>query len=149
MTASAASASELTQAANVYHNLVRIQRTLRQLTSSGSLAQSSLSALWMLVQRAPLRLSELAEQENVAVPTMSRVVAALERDGYVVRTADPEDGRAYLLSPTQAGIDMISGNTSRRIQTLEQALDAIEDADERAKVVAGLKFLADAMGRVQ
>lgn len=142
-------APELTQGAAVYHNIVSIQRALRQRAGVGSLAPSSLSALWVIVKRTPLRLSELADVENVAAPTMSRIVASLEREGFVARTVDPEDGRAYLLSPTQKGVDMISGNTSRRIQTLDQALAAIEDEDAREKVVAGLKFLAEAMGRVE
>src|ERR1700712_6065167 len=44
-----------------------------------------------LEEHEPLRLSELARREAVTPPTMSRVLAALDDAGLLVRTPDPQD----------------------------------------------------------
>lgn len=54
-------------------------------------------ALW---DEPGLRLSELADRLVVERPTVTRMVARLERSGLVERRADPDDGRASLLYPT-------------------------------------------------
>ena len=46
-----------------------------------------------LSDQQPLRLSELARREAVTPPTMSRVLAALDDAGLLVRTPDPQDAR--------------------------------------------------------
>jgi DNA-binding MarR family transcriptional regulator len=38
---------------------------------------------------------------SVSEVTVGRFVKALERDGWVTREADPDDGRAWLLRPTR------------------------------------------------
>lgn len=97
-------------AASVYRDLARVVRSLRSRTGQNSQPLSSLSALWVLIDAGdPIRLSELADRENVTVPTMSRIVTGLERDGLIARTADPDDGRASLLEVTAAGADLIKG----------------------------------------
>lgn len=49
------------------------------------------------------RVSELAQQQRVAQPTMTALVQRLEGEGWVARSPDPADGRATLLSLTEAG----------------------------------------------
>lgn len=58
----------------------------------------------MAICEAPdgIRGSELAESLGVHKSTASRAVATLERLGLVTRVADPDDGRAHLLVPTEA-----------------------------------------------
>lgn len=57
----------------------------------------------LVICEAPegIRGSELAENLGVHKSTASRAVAALERLGLVSRVADPDDGRAQLLVPTE------------------------------------------------
>ena len=49
------------------------------------------------------RLTELAERARMTHPSMSELVAGLERLGYVERVPDPDDGRARLVRLTPAG----------------------------------------------
>ena len=56
---------------------------------------------------------------------MSRVVAALEEQGYVERTADPEDGRAKLLSATPEGIELIRNARTRKARLLSEVMDEL------------------------
>ena len=60
-------------------------------------------ALEVLSMRGGLSLNEVAAELYLDKSTTSRVVAALERKGYVERTEHPEDRRAILLQVTGAG----------------------------------------------
>jgi DNA-binding MarR family transcriptional regulator len=60
-------------------------------------------AIEALVRRGPSGLNDLAAELYLEKSTASRVVGALERKGYVTRSAHPEDGRAIVLSVTAAG----------------------------------------------
>jgi DNA-binding MarR family transcriptional regulator len=53
------------------------------------------------------RLSDLAEQANVAKQTATVLVDRLERAGYVERTVDPADGRARLVRIAPRGAKVI------------------------------------------
>src|SRR6185436_12239389 len=56
-----------------------------------------------LIRRGPSGLNELAAELYLDKSTASRVVATLERKGYVSRAAHPDDGRAIVLRATPAG----------------------------------------------
>jgi MarR family 2-MHQ and catechol resistance regulon transcriptional repressor len=60
-------------------------------------------AIETLVQRGPLSLNGLAAELFLEKSTASRVVATLERKGYVKRSPDRADRRAVLLDVTAAG----------------------------------------------
>ena len=59
-------------------------------------------AIEALIRRGPSGLNDLAAELYLEKSTASRVVATLERKGYVTRSAHPEDGRAIVLSVTPA-----------------------------------------------
>ena len=132
------------RAVSVYTALARINRMLRNGVGPGALTLGATSALWVLVNSSPMRLSELAVRENVSAPTMSRLVAALERDGMIVRTADPLDGRASLIAPTPAAVELIRGATSRRAQLMESALARLAPED-RAAAERSIELLAEVL----
>ena len=131
-------------AATVYHDLIRINRAVRMRSAPGTLGAGAVSTLWTVVEHAPIRTTELAERENVAAPTMSRIVAALAKLGMIGRSADPKDGRACLISPTEEGADYIHGVASGKAQMFESALGRL-DADTRAEVKRTMGLLADAL----
>lgn len=133
------------EVATLYHLLTWITRTLRHRGPTRNLSAGVASALWTIINHAPIRLSDLAELESVSAPTMSRIVAALEDKGYIQRTPDPDDGRARLLSPTPDGIDVIADARTERAKWLAAAIDGI-GPDDRATVSRGLEILAQALG---
>ncbi|SIR74547.1 transcriptional regulator, MarR family [Williamsia sterculiae] len=137
------SSAAVSSAVDVYHDLIRINRALRAQSDRGSLSAGSVSALWTVVNHAPLRTTELAARENVATPTMSRIIAALEKQDLVERTADPDDGRVCLIRATPQGDEYIRGATSRRAQLFEQALDRLGPED-RVVTEQAIRGLADA-----
>src|SRR4051794_41615592 len=82
--------------------IVRVSRHLRQ-TTAGDLTLSQWSALGTIETRGPIRIGDLADREGVSAATATRLVAALEQQRLVARTADPSDGRSWRVSPTPPG----------------------------------------------
>jgi len=75
----------------------------RDLICCHDLSVSGYYALDVLVERGPLTLNELAAALYLDKSSASRVVAGLDRKGYVERRTHPQDGRALLLGPTGSG----------------------------------------------
>ncbi len=49
------------------------------------------------------RIGQLARQAQLSKQTMTELVAYLEKHGYVYRTRDPSDGRAWIIRFTERG----------------------------------------------
>jgi DNA-binding MarR family transcriptional regulator len=98
----------------------RLNRRLQAAT--GGLSHGLLSALAVITKRGPLRLSDLAQLEGVSAPSMTRTVAELEARGYVVRSADPMDGRAALI----AAAELLSTLSEADAAAIAAALPALE-----------------------
>jgi DNA-binding MarR family transcriptional regulator len=83
--------------------IMRLNRRLRQARPVGDLTMSQISALTTLGFAGALSPRELAEQERVQPPTMTKIVAKLEERGLVQRTPHPTDRRQVVLSATEVG----------------------------------------------
>src|ERR687887_2617978 len=87
--------------------IVRTARRLRQeaydAESGAELSPTLTAALSTIEHNGPLTPSELADRERIRRPTATRIVATLEANGLVARTADPSDRRATLISATAEG----------------------------------------------
>ena len=82
-----------------------------------------------------MRLGELAAQEGVAAPSMTRIVASLERAALVRRTQDPADGRAYLVQATADGEGLVLAGRAARMVALRTRLEGLPP-DQQAAVLA-------------
>ena len=108
----------------------------RMQAATGGLSHGLLSALAVITKHGPLRLSDLAQLEGVSAPSMTRTVAELEARGYVVRSADPMDGRAALIAAADAGTAAILDARSTRAQVIAELLSRLSDADASAIAAA-------------
>jgi DNA-binding MarR family transcriptional regulator len=80
---------------------MRISRRNR-FESTEALAPHQFSVLVQL-EKGVDRPSALARAERVSAPSMTRTVSSLVERGLVARSADPDDGRASVLSLTSEG----------------------------------------------
>jgi DNA-binding MarR family transcriptional regulator len=101
---------------------IHLLRRVRKEDAIMAEAPARLSALSVLVFGGPMSLGELAAAEQVKPPTMSRVVAGLERNGLVERFADSKDSRRVRLCATARGVKLMKQGRRRRIQYLTQNL---------------------------
>src|ERR1041385_1747965 len=82
---------------------IHLLRSLRTEDRSSGLSGPRLSALSVIVFAGPIAMSALAAAEQVRPPTMTRLVAELERLGLVERARDSEDLRGIRVRATAKG----------------------------------------------
>jgi DNA-binding MarR family transcriptional regulator len=110
---------------------IHLLRRLRIRDLASGIGPAQLSALSVLVfGGGPRSLGELADAEQVRPPTMSRIVAGLERAGLVRRHAT-EDGRRMGLTATAKGTKLLQQARNRRVESLAQALASLSETDLR------------------
>jgi len=93
------------------------------------LPRGRVGELSVLVFGGPRGINALADAEQVAGPTMSKLVAGLEGDGLVRRRADPHDGRAVVLTATPKGRRLMERGRRQRVARLATELAALDAAD--------------------
>lgn len=97
-----------------------------------SVGPGSFSALATLERCGPMRLGDLAAREGVAPPTLTRMIANLERDGYVLRRPDPRDRRAIRVSLTDRGRELVATVLAVRADVLQTRMEGLTDEARRA-----------------
>ena len=113
---------DITETADQLHSAaIHLLRRLRLRDRESGIGPAQLSALSVLVFGGPRSLGELAEAEQVRPPTMTRIVAGLERGKFVCRHAT-EDGRRVRLAATPRGRKTMWEGRRRRVASLANAL---------------------------
>jgi DNA-binding MarR family transcriptional regulator len=124
--------------------LPRVAVLTRLLTSQlgCELSRTELGLLNTL-SSAPRRVTELAELERLAQPTLTQLVQRLERQGLVTRERHAGDGRVVLVSLTEAGAAALDGFRRRASAALGALLAELPD-DE----IESLAAATETMGRL-
>jgi DNA-binding MarR family transcriptional regulator len=128
--------------------IARLARRLRQESDVG-LTVSQLAALGSIQRHGAVTLGELAAVERVRPPTMTRIVAALEDAGLVVREPDARDRRIARVRTTPAGDVLLADIRTRRDAFLAEQLCALPDVSlaELERMVGMLEQISDAPRR--
>ena len=111
--------------------VMRFSRRLRNQRVDTSVTLTHLAALSTLKRNGPMSPGELAAQERVQPPSMTRVVVALEGMGLVTRTPHPTDGRQVIIGLTPAAEDLLTEEARAREAWLSGRLHELT-AEERA-----------------
>jgi DNA-binding MarR family transcriptional regulator len=118
---------------------IHLLRRLRVRDRESGIGPAQLSALSVLVFGGPRSLGELADAEQVRPPTMSRIVAGLERTGLVCRHAT-EDGRRVRLEATPKGVSLMWEGRRRRVESLANAVGGLPEK-EKQQLAEALRLL--------
>ncbi|MEX2247353.1 MAG: MarR family transcriptional regulator [Dehalococcoidia bacterium] len=136
-------------AALVHSAALHLMRRIRREDEAFGLSAPRMSALSCVVFGGPRTLGELAAVEQVSPPTMTRLVAALERDGFVARKPDTADGRVVWIRPTPKGRRVMEAGRSRRTAFLARKIARLT-ATERSELARGaaimMRMYEDARG---
>ena len=103
----------------------------------------ALAVLVALDADGPQRPSVLAETLMLDLSTVSRQLAALERDGRVLRQRDPQDNRAQLIELSPAGQDLLAVIRATRIERLAARLPHWSEAELASFSALLSRFTAD------
>lgn len=126
-------------AARLRLSATRLARRLRQEGGTG-LTPSQLSALAAVHNHGPLTLGELADHERVAPPSITKVVAKLERNGLLARTPDATDRRVHRVATTKAGAALIVETRRRKTTWLTSRVREL-DPEDQARLAEALDVL--------
>ena len=119
---------------------IHVLRGVRKADARTGVSPARLSALSVLVFGGPMRMTDLARAEQVSVPTMSRLVAALESGGLVRRRDVSGDARASTLEATARGVKVMQDGRRRRVERLATALARLS-ASELAVLERGAALM--------
>lgn len=108
---------------------------------------STLFLISRLIKDGPTRAKDLAEATCADQSTVSRQVANLVKSGLVERQADPDDGRASILVPTQLGVARVNEHFANRGRALEPLVADWSDDERRQFVNLLRKFTSNLEAR--
>ena len=89
----------------------------------------------------PRRITELAELEGLAQPTMTLLVQTLEQRGWVKRRRPADDGRVVLVSLTEAGKTTLEEFRTQFGAALRAHMDTMPDEQ-----IAALETATETLG---
>lgn len=92
-----------------------------------------------------LRMAELASRVVLSRTRVSRLVAELEREGLVVRMADPDDGRAARATITGRGRDALRAAAPVYLAGIDEHFARHLSERERALIARALGRVVDVL----
>jgi DNA-binding MarR family transcriptional regulator len=144
MTASSAETTRAEQIDYVADNLLPraalLVRLLVKQVHNTEISRTEGEAL-VILSGGPRRITELAELEGVAQPTMTLLVKRLERRGWAERERLAEDGRVALIRITDAGRIALEAFRSRFLAAMRSDLERLP-----SEQLTALSSAAEALG---
>lgn len=126
----------VTAAQGLNSGAIHLLRAMRNVDAAAGLTPARLSALSVLVFGGPSTLGRLAAAEDVAGPTMTRIVDGLVALGLAERSVHPDSRRMSRIEATEAGRDLMMGARDARIDRIVAAMEGLGAKDRAALVRA-------------
>ena len=120
-------------------------RTISPKLEAHGLSVGYLPVFFTLTENPKLSQKRIAEIIEVEQPTMAATLARMERDGLIVRTPDPTDGRSALISLTAKAREKLSIVERAVNETNDLALSGLKPA-ERKQFFEMMKRIVVALG---
>lgn len=111
--------------------VMRLARRLRSQRAETGLSIGHIAALGSIERHEPITPGELAAHEKVQPPSMTRILATLEDQGFVTREPHPSDGRQSLLCVSAKGRAMLTDDRRRRDAWLALRLESLTPAERQ------------------
>jgi len=91
--------------------LLRARETMmgpiREMLSQSDINEQKWRVLRVLDERGPCELTQVAKDACLLLPSLTRIIRAMEEEGLVTRATDPEDRRKTIATITDAGRALI------------------------------------------
>ncbi len=133
----------LTVAARLHRGTTRLNSVLLATRAKG-MSMSKLALLGRLHREGTATASALAAYLRLQPQSLTRLVASLERRGFIARHPDAFDGRQMLIDITEEGKRALFGDMAERRKRLADAMERALSPAERGVLV----FAAELMERI-
>jgi DNA-binding MarR family transcriptional regulator len=132
--------SDSQQLAERFNQQIRnVVLMLRRASAAQCVTAQQLTVMSSL-ERGSRCMTDLAAEHGVRLPTMTRQIGRLARDGLVSRGRDADDARMVTAQLTQLGRRMLALGRAQRIAFLAGRLERLSEA-ERGTIEAALPAL--------
>ena len=127
-------------AGNLLSRAALLVRLLVKQVPTGDVSRTEVEVLAVLGE-GPRRITELAELEGLAQPTMTVLVRRLQERGWVSRAGSPDDGRVVLVAITARGRKAVEAFRAEFLAALRSDLEGLP-----ARELAALSRATQALG---
>jgi DNA-binding MarR family transcriptional regulator len=115
----------------VLRAVLRLARRLRHAADNSELTDGALALLASLHREGPMSAIDLARCEGLQPQSLSRLLARLDADRLITRTADATDRRRQMIAATSRGIAALRRSMKLRRDWLADTMAARLSATER------------------
>ena len=127
-------------AGNLLSRAALLVRLLVKQVPTGDVSRTEVEVLAVLGE-GPRRITELAELEGLAQPTMTVLVRRLQSRGWVSRAGHPDDGRVVLIAITERGRKAVDAFRAEFLAALRSDLEGLS-----ARELAALSRATQSLG---
>lgn len=124
--------------------VLRLARRIRTSSVDG-ITPSQLAVLGTVIRHERLTVGQIAELEHVQPPSVSKIVATLERRGLLGRETDANDRRCALIAPTASGVEYLDQVRAAGRTWLASTFNELDD-DDAQSIKAALPALERLLG---
>jgi DNA-binding MarR family transcriptional regulator len=137
--------SNLEEAERIYLFVQHLGRRLREIDAEHGLTAARYSTMASLRfddatgdadDQKAINVGELAADERVKAPSMTRLLRDMQRDGLVRRGRDPDDGRGVLIALTPKGRAAFDSVRAIKIALVADYLTTLPKATREAAAIA-------------
>ena len=116
-------------ASRLHSAAIHLLRRVRRADPQMALTPARASVLSVLVFGGPRTPGELAELEQVAAPTMTKLVNGLVAEGYARKRTHPHDRRAVVITATAKARRALHAGRQRRLELMQALFEDLSAAE--------------------
>jgi homoprotocatechuate degradation regulator HpaR len=95
--------------------LLRARETVmapyREMLAKSKISEQKWRVLRVVSESGPMEQTAISEAACLLLPSLTRILSALEKDGFLVRAPGHDDRRKSIVQITEAGQDLIKAHT--------------------------------------
>ncbi|PXF62984.1 MarR family winged helix-turn-helix transcriptional regulator [Kangiella spongicola] len=127
-------------AQKLYDLLSLFHEKSKRVEKSIGLTRERLEIITQLVMQGPKTINQLAEQEAVSAPAITRTIKALEKQGFVIKSRSKTDQRVVFVAPTRKSQQVVDAVRLQQQKWISEILE-LADKDELELVASGVTTL--------
>ena len=132
--------------ASIARAVQRLARRLRSARPEASVNLSTLALLTTLHRKGAMPAASLAREERLQPQSLTRLLAAMEKEGLIQREPHPVDRRALVIGLTRKGRGVVVRDQAARQAWLDQAMDLALTTGERETLAAAAELMMRVAG---
>lgn len=125
-----------TPAEHIVRAVLALARRLRSERPAGGPSLSAIGVLSTLRRAGAMPATQLAIAERLQPQSLTRIIAGLERAGWIVRKRNPADRRELWIAVTRKGERVLGDEVRAREAWLARVIDTTLNPAERSTLIA-------------